>query len=102
MRKKLLLLRLKGVDDGLTSLYLHCLGIETMHVHRQHSLFESILYEVTVSFSSSSLRRFTTLARVKYHKEIQVKTKFSIAIGGEISQEKHMQCINDYDKINRV
>src|SRR3954468_5466577 len=94
-RKKLLLRRLKGVDKGLSSLYLHCLGIETMPVHRQHSLFKSILYEVPVSFSSSSLERFAVLARVKYHKENQVKTKFNIAIGGEISQDKHMQCIND-------
>src|SRR3954466_14003755 len=102
MRKKFLLLRLKGVDEGLSSLYLHCLGIETMSVRRQHSLFKSILYEVAVSFSSFSLKRFTALARVKYHKENQLKTKFNIAIGGEISQDKRMQCIKDYDKINRV
>src|SRR3954467_924163 len=65
-RKKLLLLRLKEVDEGLTSLYLHYLGIETMPVHRQHSLFKSILHEVAVSFSSSSLKRCTTLAGVEY------------------------------------
>src|SRR3954465_4205162 len=87
-KKKLLLLRLKGVDEGLTSLYLHCLGIETMPVHRQHSLFESILYEVAVSFSSSSLKRLTALARVKYHKENQVTTKFNIKIVREINQDK--------------
>src|SRR3954471_9286606 len=92
----------KGVDEGLTSLYLHCLGIETMPVHRQHSPFKSILYEVAVSFSSSSLKRRTALARIKYHKENQVKTKFNIEIGREINQDKRMQCINDYDKINRV
>src|SRR3954464_8826579 len=92
----------KGVDEGLSSSYLHCLGIETMPVHRQHSLFESILYEVAVSFSSSSLKRLTALARVKYHKENQVTTKFNIEIVREINQDKRMQCINDYDKINRV
>src|SRR3954465_5762812 len=75
-RKKLLLLRIKGVDEGLTSLYLHCLGIETMPVHRQHSLFESIFYEIAVSFSSSSLERLTVLTRVEYHKGKQGKTKF--------------------------
>src|SRR3954462_4522496 len=58
----------KGVDEGLTSLYLHCLGIETMPVHRQHNPFESILYEIAVSFSSSSLKRHTALAGIEYHK----------------------------------
>src|SRR3954463_11735507 len=58
----------KEVDEGLTSLYLHCLGIETMPVHRQHSPLESILYEVAVSFSSSSFKRYTTLTGVEYHK----------------------------------
>src|SRR3954470_10626855 len=58
----------KGVDEGLTSLYLHYLGIETMPVHRQHNPFESILYEIAVSFSSSSLKRHTALAGIEYHK----------------------------------
>src|SRR3954462_12066835 len=75
-KRKLLQLRLKGVDEGLTSLYLHCLGIETMPVHHQHSLFESILYEIAVSFSSFSLERLIVLTRIEYHKGKQGKTKF--------------------------
>src|SRR3954468_14796723 len=78
--KKLLLLRLKGVDEGLTSLYLHCLGIETMPVHRQHSPFKSILYEVAVSFLSSSLKRYTTLAGVELaQNKCKIKTQFKMS-----------------------
>jgi len=61
MKENSYFFRLKGVDEGLTSLYLHCLGIETMPVHRQHGLFESMVYEIMVSFSSFSLKRCTTL-----------------------------------------
>ena len=42
-KEKLLLLWLKGVDEGLSSLLLQCLGIETMPVPHQRGLFKSIL-----------------------------------------------------------
>src|SRR4051812_19847228 len=77
--RELLHLRLKGVDKGLTSLYLHCLGIETIPVHRQHSPFKSILYEVVVSFSSSSLKRYS-LSRGRISQNVnKVKTQFEMS-----------------------
>ena len=42
-KEKLLLLWLEGVDEGLSSLQLQCLGIETMLVPHQRGLFKSIL-----------------------------------------------------------
>ena len=74
-KEKLLLLWLKGVDEGLSSLLLQCLGIETMPVPHQRGPFKSIL-QIMVSFLSSSLKRPRIINRAliitqKYESNLQ-------------------------------
>jgi hypothetical protein len=62
--------RLKGVDEGLTSLFLQCLRIETVPIHHQQSLFESIPTVIMgITFSSSSHKY---LHKQKFEQEVYI------------------------------